>query len=103
MATEVVRKLLGVHDELLIRREIYNPNKFPISFWRQTEMDGYIRKSGVSLGPKMVYCAPDGFCMLNHAYYNPKAENGGEPFDVLMNYGNAIGIGNKKNSLPIVE
>lgn len=88
---------------MLIRREMYNPNRFAVIFRRRKAFDLYVANNFIELGPEVARCEPDGFLLLPHAYYDVAAENGPDVFDMLMNYGDAIGKGNKKNSLPIVE
>lgn len=93
-------KLKAVHDEHLLRREIYNPNNFDIIFRRNISMDQYIKDATIPLGPLSATCKADDFLYIPHAYYIAEAIGlpKGTPCDVLVNFGDNIGIGNKKAS-----
>lgn len=91
-----------VNDEMLVRREIYNPNKFAIEFNLNAKMIGYIAASNIPLGPSRLICKPDDWLYLNHGYYIAKGVGipDGEIISVVTNYGDSMFIGNKKVSLP---
>lgn len=95
------QKMKSVHDEHLIRREIYNPNNFDIEFKRNVTMDTYIKNATIPLGPLRITCKADDFLYLPHAYYFAEGIGvpQGTPIDVVVNFGDNIGIGNKKASL----
>lgn len=92
----------GVHDEHLVHREVYNPNRFAIVFERQNEMLTYIRAAKIPEGEIYLICKPDSFLYLPHGYYvasipdAPKGEIG----SFVTNFGDSMFIGNKKISLP---
>src|SRR5687768_15010842 len=88
-------KAKGVFDEMLIVREIYNPNNFDIIFSRMTQMDHYIRDAKIPLGALILVCKADDFLILPHAYFTAKASNGADLIQVVTNFGDSIGIGNK--------
>lgn len=90
-------KMKHVSDEFLLRREIYNPNKFDIIFRRNKNMDKYIHAATIPLGPEVAICKADDFLYLTHAYYFAEGIGvpQGTPCDVLVNFGDNIGIGNK--------
>lgn len=96
------KKVRGVYDELLIRREIHNPNKFAIIAVRSTEKDQYILDARIPLGPQVAVCEPGGFLYLPHGYFvlHGKGVPKGEFISVITNYGDEIGVGNTKVSLP---
>jgi hypothetical protein len=93
-------KLKMVQDDLLIHREIYNPNSFGIKWVRTVEKDQYVAQNGIPLGPQVIIQNPETFVHLNHAYYVGYAMNGAPEFNVTINYGNSIGKGNKHASRP---
>jgi hypothetical protein len=93
----------AVYDDRLIRCEIYNPNKFDIIFTRDKSQDNYVRGAGIFLGADIIICKSDGFAILPHCFYIPKASNGADLINVVQNFGDSIGKGNKLPSLPIVE
>ena len=99
----VSRKIKAVIDEMLIHRELYNPNKFPVVLTRKFEMDEYILKSGIPLGPKKISLLHDQFTHLPHGYYKVESVNGPEIFDMIMTFGDQIGRGNKRPSVPIPD
>lgn len=99
----VNRKVNGVYDEFLIIREHYNPNPFAIRFTRQKQYDGYIRESGISLGPVEAILKPEHWITLPHGYYDGNAIEGPEIFSVTTNFGDDRGKGNKLPSLPVVD
>lgn len=99
----VSRRIKAVIDEMLIHRELYNPNKFAVAVVRQNAMDEYILKSGIPLGPPSMRIEPDGFCYLPHGYYNVKSINGPDVFDMILTFGDQIGRGNKRPSVPIPD
>lgn len=94
-------KGVTVSDQNLIRREIYNPNRFPIEFRRDDSKAMYILGCGITLGPKVVTVSPGGRCVLNHMYYVPVTPlEEGEPFNVVSIFGNDIGKGLTAPSRP---
>lgn len=89
----------SVHDEHLIRREVYNPNPFKVLFRRNVVMDRYISAARIPLGPLRRELEPDEFLLLPHGYYF--AEPIGTSviqYDMVVNFGDNIGIGNKNPS-----
>lgn len=92
-----------VMDEHLVRREFYNPNNFEIQFTRMEDKVAYILESGINPGPKFLTLKPNDWLVVNHAYYVPRAANGAELFNVVTNFGDSIGKGNKKVSLPSLQ
>lgn len=95
------RRAPAVSDQLLVRREIYNPNQFPITWLRQNDKVPYILNCGITAGPAAVHCAPGGRCILPHMYYIPKTPlEDGAPLNVLQVFGDAIGTGETKPSRP---
>ena len=99
----VSRRIKTVIDEMLIHRELYNPNKFAISIKRQTKMDEYVLKSGIPLGPIATKIEPDAFCHLPHGYFDVTSINGPAVFDMILTFGDQIGRGNKRPSVPIPD
>lgn len=86
-----------VSDMALNRMEIYNFNKFAITFEIQKEMIKYIKMNNIPVTPLRGIIQPDSFQILNHRFYImagvglPKDT----PVQVIVNMGNNIGIGNK--------
>jgi len=99
----VSRRIKAVIDEMLIHRELYNPNKFPVVITRRFEMDEYILKSGIPIGPKKISLLHDQFAYLPHGYYKVESVNGPEIFDMILTFGDQIGRGNKRPSVPIPD
>lgn len=93
----------AVHDEHLVRREFYNPNNFSILFELMPDKIRYVKGSGIPTGPKSAILKPDDFLVLPHAYFILRAMNGAPFFDLIQNYGDQIGIGNKKPSRPEIK
>lgn len=91
----------GTMDEMLIRREFYNPNSFAIRFELMKESMAYVHRNGIMVGPMVAILPPDSFVVLPHAYYRIFAP--APVFDLIQNFGDQIGKGNKRPSLPIVE
>lgn len=96
------KTIRGVHDEHLLHREIYNPNKFPIEFRRNKDMDQYVSSSFIPLGPELAICKPDDFLYLPHIYYLVSGVGipDGTPIDVIQNFGDSMFKGNKLPSRP---
>ena len=96
-------RVKGVFDEMLIHREIFNPNKFDLVVTRNNSMTQYILDAKIPLGPPMAVCKADSWLYLPHGYYFVKAANGADAGSFITNFGDAIGIGNRYPSLPIAE
>jgi hypothetical protein len=90
----------SVSDENLVRREIYNQNKFDIVFELDVSRIGYIIAAGIAPGPGRVICKSDGFCILNHNYYIVRTPYKECLAHFVVNFGDAIGKGQKKPSRP---
>lgn len=99
----VNRKIKAVIDEMLVHRELYNPNKFAVAIARQVRMDEYILASRIPLGPLNTVLQPDSFVHLPHGYYTVKSVNGPSQFDMILTFGDQIGRGNKRPSVPIPD
>lgn len=95
--------LRSVSDTHLIEVEYYNPNKFDIIFERDQRYFDYIRLNNISLGPVRAVLKADDFLTLPHQYYIPKAINGPEIFNLIINMGDQKRKGNKLPSIPIME
>lgn len=95
----------GVHDEMLLHREIYNPNSFAVDFVRSKDMDQYVRSSLIPLGPEFARCEPGGWLYLPHAYYVASGVGLplGTPVSIIQNFGDEMFKGNKKVSLPALS
>lgn len=93
----------GVHDEHLIRRELYNPNEFTLILKRDTTKDTYIARNLIPLGPENIILQPDEFILVPHFYWIIHAKNGADQINLIQNFGNEIGKGNKKPSRPDVK
>lgn len=96
----LVHKTRAVADEHLIRREFYNPNDFDIVFHRDPSRVFYVRAACIPLGPEVAVLKAREWLVLPHAYYIPRATNGQDLFQLVQNFGDAIGKGNTKPSLP---
>lgn len=94
------KKAKAVHDEHLICREIFNPNKFAIVFRRNIDKDIYIMRAGIPLGELIMICNPESFLFLPHGYFLPRAEGvpDGEQVSIITNFGDSIGKGNRNPS-----
>lgn len=93
-------KMKSVHDDMLLRREVYNFNNFDVTFTRNKKQDWYVIAAKIPLGPPVVVCKAGDWLILPHAFYFSQAANGAPVFDMLVNYGDQIGIGNKLASRP---
>lgn len=87
-------------DPDLLQREYYNPNKFEVSFVRNSAKDLYILNSGKALGPEVAILKPDEFLYLPHGYYTAtgKGLEHGEPFKLIVNLERMMFRGNKTPS-----
>jgi hypothetical protein len=85
-----------------IRVEMYNPNDFEIRFTRMDDYIPWLQKQGLSIGPAIVTCKPDGFCILDHQWYVMHGVPGkhSKIKPLIKNFGDAIGKGNKLPSAP---
>lgn len=94
----------GVHDEHLVHREVYNPNKFDVYFFRSLEMDEYVKKAKVPLGEQVIRCKAGEHCYLPHGYFigHGKGLPEGTPINVIVNFGDSMFTGNTKVSLPAI-
>jgi hypothetical protein len=95
-------RMTGVHDERLIRREWYNPNKFKVVLHMMQEQIPYIKNAGITPGWKIVTIEPDGFAIVTHGFYKIVEPND-EMITLITNFGKSIGIGNKLPSKLILE
>lgn len=98
-----------VSDGGLTMAEIHNPNSFAVKMIRVTGMinesisvEKYIQISGINLGAPVVLIPPGGFAVLPHQYYHPEGVGlpKGEPIQLVVNYGNMMGVGNRFPSRP---
>lgn len=96
-------KVKGVYDELLVHREIFNPNSFDLIITRNKTHDQYVKDAGIPLGLPIMVCKSESWLYLPHGYFFVKAANGAEVGTFITNFGDNIGIGNKYPSLPIAE
>lgn len=93
----------AVRDEALIVREFYNPNPFDVVFERLVEFDGYVIRNKIPLGPLLCVCKSGDFLTLPHAYFKITSKNGCPVFDMVVNFGDERGKGNKLPSLPVID
>lgn len=96
-------KVRGVYDELLIHREIFNPNNFDLIVTRNQTMTQYILDAKIPLGPAVAVCKAESWLYIPHGYYFVKAANGADAGSFITNFGDNIGIGNRHPSLPVAE
>jgi hypothetical protein len=92
----------GVHDEGLLRRELYNPYDFDIVFERDRARDLYVRAAGIPLGDARAVLKARDWLILPHGFfilYTP----GNQHVDLVTNLGDMIGKGNKLPSRPEVK
>lgn len=97
------KKPIRVVDYQLIRWECYNPNAFDVIFTLIPSKIPYVASQGIAVGNARVVCKAGGWATLNHSYYMVTASNGADHIDVIRNYGDAIGKGNKLPSAPLEE
>lgn len=93
----------GVGDEFLIHRELYNPNDFDILIERDRNRVSHIVNSRIPLGPERAVLKARDWIYLPHGYFIFTASNGAPVFDVITNFGDAIGKGIKNPSRPEVK
>lgn len=98
-----------ISDGGLVMIEIHNPNSFIVRMIRQKgwvneslTIDNYIKLTGGDLGPDVVEIKPNGFAFLLHNYYYAEGVGlpKGEPINLIVNMGNAMGVGNRFPSRP---
>ena len=94
------KKLKMVSDDMLIHRELYNPNKFDLVWNRDMSKTKYILEAGIPLGPSRIHQRAESHAHFNHGFYIGKAMNGAPSFDCVVIFGNAIGTGLKNPSRP---
>jgi hypothetical protein len=88
-----------VSDFNLVRREIYNPNNFVVTFVRMPERLQYVLLSGIHVGPWRVELPAKGRCILNHSFYKIQSPlKDGEPIELITIFGERIGKGETKPS-----
>ena len=85
----------AVSDEHLIRRELYNPNNFTLHFQRQTKYDPHIRGNRIEIGPLAFVLPAGGFIVVPHFYWIVTTGNGSPTYDLVQNFGDMIGKGNR--------
>ena len=98
-------KLKGVFDEHLLRRELYNPNDFDLIVTRDKEKDLYVNAAGITLGLERMLLKAKDWVVINHAFYfvTVAKKGGPELFELVVNFGDMIGKGNRLPSLPIYD
>jgi len=93
--------LRTVMDDRLIRREYYNKNNFAVHFKLENDQIPYIVNSGISPGLPFYRLEPGKWLVLNHSFFLVTAADPGvQFFDLVINYGDQIGIGNTRPSRP---
>lgn len=97
------RKVKAVHDERLIRIEIYNPNEFSVLVERDKRFDHVVKAANIPLGPEKAVVKPGDFLILPHQFVTYHAMNGSPTLNLVSNIGDSIGKGNKLPSPPIFE
>lgn len=90
-------------DHNLVRRELYNPNKFDLIFKLDARFLSYIESYGRWPGRPYWVLKSESWQVVPHFYWIIDAANGAPTFDLIQNFGKAIGIGNKLPSLPVVD
>ena len=97
------KKHKAVHDDRLIRIEIYNPNEFNVLVERDKRFDNLVRSAFIPLGPEKAILKPGEFMILPHQFVTYHAMNGSPTVTLISNIGDQIGKGNKTPSAPILE
>lgn len=90
-------------DELLVRRELYNPNKFDLIFELDQRFIQHIKLHGRPTYHFKWMLKADMFQVVPHMYWTITTSNGSPTYDLIQNFSKTIGMGNKHPSLPVVD
>lgn len=94
------RKSRAVVDEHLIIREYYNCNESDLVFKLDERYTNYILNNNISIGPNMFLLRSGDFKIVPHGYWIVEPTDGRPTYELITNFGDLIGKGNKKQSRP---